>query len=97
MKKILGSEISFQNPPNAYFSKSLHSITTDGTSNYKDAVTIAANHLYVGEEKVYVTETKDVFGDGQFKYDATTKTLTVRNAKLTNSDGTLGNGISYRA
>lgn len=51
--------------------------------------------IYVGETRVTDENANDILGDGQFKYNASTKTLTVTNATLTNS-GSLGSGISNR-
>jgi hypothetical protein len=46
--------------------------------------------LLVGETQVTSANASDILGDGQFKYNASTKTLTVTNATLENTNG---NGI----
>ncbi|MBP5337765.1 MAG: dockerin type I repeat-containing protein [Prevotella sp.] len=51
--------------------------------------------ICVGEEDVTSDNASDVLGNGQFSYDYQTKTLTVRNADLTNT-GALGYGITNR-
>lgn len=52
--------------------------------------------IFVGETKVTSDNANDILGDGgHFKYNASTKTLTVNNATLDNS-GSLGTGISNR-
>ena len=54
--------------------------------------------LYIGETPVTADNAADVLGNGQFAYDAETKTLTVKNATLENNtvpvEGKLGTGIN---
>lgn len=51
--------------------------------------------LLVGETWVTSDNANDILGDGHFKYDASTKTLTVTSATL-NNQGSQGSGISNR-
>ena len=96
----IGSGLYITEPYNGYFSSSLQSVTTDGKTAYQGTVVISSTKpvsygIYVAETLVTNGNASDVLGNGQFSYDASTKTLTVRNATLTN-DGLLGSGISNR-
>lgn len=95
----LGSGISILEPAGGYFDPSMKSITVNGTSSYKGKVVIGqvVNYgMYIGETSVTSANAADILGNGQFKYDASTKTLTVTNATLTNTEGPLGGGIDNR-
>lgn len=92
----LGSDIGILEPSAGYFSSSLKSITTDGTSAYKGKVVIGQvvdYGMYIAETRVTSTNAADILGDGQFSYDPSTKKLTVTNANLTNTSGDIGGGI----
>ena len=53
------------------------------------------NELCIGNTWVTTSNAKDILGDGHFKYDASTKTLTVTSATLTVTNGQ-GTGIQNR-
>ena len=83
-------------PTGGYFSESLKSVTTDGSTAYKGTVNIGKIIDYgftVSETPVTNANASDVLGDGHFYYDASTNVLTMRNAYLTNNDGAHGSGI----
>ena len=82
-------------PTGGYFSETLKSVTTDGSTAYKGTVNIGKIIDYgctVGETPVTNVNASDVLGDGHFSYDASTNMLTMRNANLTN-DGAHGSAI----
>lgn len=94
----LADGLAIVEPAGGYFSSSLKTITTNGTSAYQGKVVIGKpiNYgMYIGETRVTSANAADILGDGQFRYDPSTKTLTVTNANLTN-DGALGGGIDNR-
>ena len=83
-------------PYGAKWNSYLHSLTLDGQTAYKGKVEIKYNFgIYVAERLINLANYSDVLGDGAFKYDPATRTLTVTNAKLDNQ-GSLGSGISNR-
>ena len=95
----LADGLAIVEPAGGYFSSSLKTITTNGTSAYQGKVVIGKpiNYgMYIGETRVTSANAADILGDGQFRYDPSTKTLTVTNANLTNTEGTLGGGIDNR-
>ena len=51
--------------------------------------------LWVGETQVTSVNASDILGNGQFKYNASTKTLTVTNATLENTNGIHGGIYNY--
>lgn len=93
----LGDDVCIASPEGARFSTELMSITTDGTTPYKGTTIITTPEDYglrIGEIHVNSVNANDIRGDGQFRYDNDTKTLYVRNADLTNTDGIQGSGIT---
>ena len=95
----LGSGIGILEPSGGYFDETLKSVTVDGTSEYKGKVVIGQivdYGMFIAETRVTSANAADILGDGQFSYDASTKTLTVTDANLTNTDGSLGSCISNR-
>ena len=92
----LDSDLHIIEPLGATFSSSLKSITLDGSTPYMGKVEIRDDFgIFVAETSVTIDNYNDVLGDGAFKYDHTTHTLTVTNANLDNQ-GSLGVGISNR-
>ncbi|MBO7140666.1 MAG: dockerin type I repeat-containing protein [Prevotella sp.] len=85
-------------PEGAYFSPKLGGFTTNGSSVYSGKVVIGdvSYGLCIGETWVNTSNAPDILGNGQFSYDAATKTLTVKDARLENMDGGQGNGIDNR-
>lgn len=85
-------------PEGAYFSSKLGGFTTNGTSIYSGKVVIGdvSYGLCIGDTWVNTSNAPDILGNGQFSYDAATKTLTVKDARLENMDGGQGNGIDNR-
>lgn len=96
---VMGSNIGILEPAGGWFSSSLKSITTDGTSAYQGKVVIGQivdYGLYISETPVTSANADDILGDGTFSYDPSTKVLTVTNATVTNTSGALGSIISNR-
>ena len=96
----LQEDMCINEPLGGYYSSSLKSITANGSSAYYGNVAIGRAIDYgflLGETVVTSANYKDVFGNGQFSYDPSTKTLTMKDATLNNIDGTLGNGIDIRS
>lgn len=97
----LGSGVFITDPYGGHFSSSLMSITTDDTTPYEGTVVISSKKqeaygVFIGETSINSGNENDVLGNGQFSYDAETKTLTVRNATLENY-GSMGSGISNKS
>ena len=97
----LGSGLYITSPIGGYFSSSLKSITTDGSTPYQGTVIISKDKgerygLIIGETTVTSDNASDILGNGQFSYDPAKKTLYLDNARLENS-GSLGSGISNRS
>ena len=99
----LGSGLYVTQPKGAYFNSSLKSFTVGGSKPVSENLVISRTNpanvtdygVYIGETMVNSFNASDVLGNGQFSYSNATKTLTLRNANLTNT-GTLGTGISNR-
>ena len=82
--------------PSLAFYSSLNSISLNGSDVYKGKVDIAYDYgIFVGETKVSKLNYSDILGNGQFKYDPSSKKLNVNNATLDNQ-GAFGNGIDNR-
>ena len=93
---VLLTGLGIHEPTNGYFDESLKSVTIDGTNPYKGKIDIHKKidyGMYVGEKHVTSANAPDILGNGQFKYDPSTKTLTVTNATLINTEGPMGAGI----
>ena len=88
----IGSYLCVTEPAGCYYSSSLNNFTTDGSSKYVGKVVIKSPRMYVGETAVTPSNASDILGNGQFRYDYASKTLTVTNASLDNQGG-LGSGI----
>ncbi len=99
----LGSGLYITEPYGCYFDTTLNDLTTDGKTVYKGRVVISSTKptptaygLNIGETYVNSANASDILGNGQFSYDPATKTLTVKNANLTNN-GAIGCGIDNRS
>ena len=76
----LGTGMDFAEPVGGRYDTGLQAVTVDGTSKYEGKVVIegaTAYDLTIGGKVVNDHNCSDVFGNGVFKYDDATKTLTV--------------------
>ena len=93
----LATDYFILDPADGFFSPASGSVTIDGTTVYKGAVTLGRSYgLYVNETPVSVVNADDILGDGTFSFDASTNTLTVTDATIDNQDGVIGCGIDNR-
>ena len=95
----LSSNIGILKPSGGWFSSSLKSITIDGSTAYKGKVVIdqvVDYGLIICETPVTSANADDILGDGTFRYDPSTRFLTVTNASVTNTSGSFGSIISNR-
>ena len=77
---ILGEGMYITTPDGATFSPSLLGITKDGSTVYQGGVVIqgaTAYDLSIGGKAVNSVNCGNILGDGVFKYDAGSKTLTI--------------------
>ena len=76
----LGDGMAIVEPEGGYYDSSLRSITVDGTERYRGKVVIQkvdSYPIYICDNQVNSYNAADILGDGVFKYDNSTKTLTI--------------------
>jgi len=95
---VLGSNLAILEPAGARFDPTRQCIVTPDNRSYYGKVVIGQivdYGLYICETPVTSANAADILGDGTFRYDPSTETLTVTNANVTNY-GSLGSIISNR-
>jgi len=82
----LDEGVSIVSPEGCFFLPSLLTVSTNGVEPYSGTVVINSSKpyygLFVADTRVTIDNAADILGNGQFSYDASTKTLRMKNANL---------------